>query len=102
MDVAPPTLALALTLAVVVGVALGMLGGGGSILTVPLLVYVVGMPAHQAIATSLFVVGSTSVAALIPHAGEGRVKWRTGALFGGASMVGAYGAGRVAKVSLGR
>lgn len=98
MDVALPTLILALVLALGVGVSLGLLGGGGSILTVPLLVYVLGLPAHEAIAASLLVVGTTSVAALVPHARGGRVKWQTGILFGAASMVGAYGAGRVAKL----
>lgn len=84
-------------LAIFVGVALGLLGGGGSILTVPILVYAAGLPAHQAIATSLFVVGATSVAALVPHARAGRVRYATGALFGAASMVGAFTSGRVAR-----
>ena len=53
-------IALTIGLAVFVGVALGLLGGGGSILTVPLLAYVAGMDAKQAIATSLLVVGVTS------------------------------------------
>ncbi|MBL8742402.1 MAG: sulfite exporter TauE/SafE family protein [Myxococcales bacterium] len=92
------TLALGVALAVLIGVSLGLLGGGGSILTVPILVYVLGLPPHEAIATSLFVVGVTSLAALVPHAREGRVRWKMGALFGVASMVGAYGAGRVAKL----
>jgi hypothetical protein len=60
-------------------------------------VYVLGLPAHEAIATSLLVVGTTSIAALVSHAKGGRVKWQTGALFGAASMVGAFAAGRVAK-----
>ncbi len=85
-----------LLLAVLVGVALGLLGGGGSILTVPLLVYVAGLEAKEAIATSLLVVGVTSLAALVPHARAGRVRWRTGAMFGVAAMVGAYAGGRVA------
>jgi uncharacterized membrane protein YfcA len=83
-------------LAVLVGIALGLLGGGGSILTLPILVYVVGVPAHEAIALSLLIVGTTSVAALVPHAWKGRVRWKTGALFGATSMVGAYGAGKLA------
>lgn len=86
-----------LVLAVLVGVALGLLGGGGSILTVPLLVYVAAMPAKEAIATSLLVVGVTSLAALVPHARAGRVRWRTGAVFGAAAMVGAYAGGRLAE-----
>jgi uncharacterized membrane protein YfcA len=83
-------------LSVLIGVALGLLGGGGSILTVPILVYVIGVPAHEAIALSLLVVGTTSIAALIPHARGGRVRWKTGALFGATSMVGAYVAGKLA------
>lgn len=83
-------------LAVLIGVSLGLLGGGGSILTVPILVYVIGVPTHEAIALSLLVVGTTSVTALIPHARAGRVRWRTGLVFGVASMIGAFGAGKVA------
>ena len=90
-------IALAVVLAVFVGVSLGLLGGGGSILAVPLLVYVAGMDAKEAIATSLLVVGTTSAVALIPHARAGRVRWRTGLLFGAAGMVGAYAGGRVAE-----
>jgi uncharacterized protein len=88
-------LALVLGLAVVVGISLGMLGGGGSILTVPLLVYIAGLDAKAAIAASLFVVGVTSVAGMLSHARHGRVKWRTGLIFGLAGMVGAYSAGLV-------
>jgi uncharacterized membrane protein YfcA len=91
-------LALALVLAVLVGVSLGLLGGGGSILTVPILRYVLGMDAHRAIAMSLLVVGATSAAALVPHAVAGRVRWRTGAVFGAAGMLGAYLAGHVARL----
>lgn len=96
MTLALPVLITGLALAVLIGVSLGLLGGGGSILTVPILVYVLGHGTHEAIATSLLVVGATSVAALIPHARGGRVRWKVGALFGATSMVGAYGAGRVA------
>ncbi|MBO1902959.1 sulfite exporter TauE/SafE family protein [Leucobacter weissii] len=86
-------LVLALALAALVGVSLGLLGGGGSILTVPILVYVLGMGAREAVAASLFVVGATSAVAMIAHAGAGRVRWRTGALFGLAGMVGAFAGG---------
>ncbi|HEX7425673.1 MAG TPA: TSUP family transporter, partial [Mycobacterium sp.] len=55
-------------MAVLVGVALGLLGGGGSILMVPLLAYVAGMDAKHAIATSLLVVGIASVVGVIAHA----------------------------------
>jgi uncharacterized protein len=90
------TLVLALVLSLLIGLSLGLLGGGGSILTVPILVYALGVEAKEAIATSLLVVGITSVAAVIPHARAGAVRWRTGLVFGVAGMVGAYGAGRVA------
>jgi uncharacterized membrane protein YfcA len=91
------TLALVstLVLAAGIGVSLGLLGGGGSILAVPLLVYVAGLPPKEAIATSLLVVGATSAVALVPHARVGRVRWRTGLLFGLAGMAGAYAGGRL-------
>jgi uncharacterized membrane protein YfcA len=72
-----------------------MLGGGGSILTTPILVYVLGLPADEAIATSLVVVGMTSAGATVGHARRGDVEWRTGLAFGGAGMVGAYLGGRL-------
>lgn len=90
-------IALTVGLALFVGVALGLLGGGGSILTVPLLAYVAGMDAKQAIATSLLVVGATSAVGAISHARAGRVQWRTGLIFGGAGMAGAYGGGLLAR-----
>ena len=80
-------IALTIGLAVFVGIALGLLGGGGSILTVPLLAYVAGMDAKQAIATSLLVVGVTSVVGAVSHARAGHVQWRTGLMFGAAGMV---------------
>jgi hypothetical protein len=83
--------------ALLIGVSLGLLGGGGSILTVPILLYVFHLPPREAIATSLLVVGTTSAAALVPHARAGRVRWRTGALFGVNSMASAYVAGRLAR-----
>ncbi|MFY1672516.1 sulfite exporter TauE/SafE family protein [Plantactinospora sp. WMMB334] len=89
-------LALTLGLAVLIGVSLGLLGGGGSILAVPLLVYVAGLPAKEAIATSLLVVGVTSAVGVLPHARAGRVRWRTGLVFGLAGMAGAYLGGRLA------
>jgi uncharacterized membrane protein YfcA len=88
-------LALATALSVFIGIALGLLGGGGSILTVPLLVYVAGLDAKAAIASSLFVVGVTSLVGLVSHARAGRVRWRTGLFFGGAGMVGAFLGGKV-------
>ncbi|BAC17127.1 hypothetical protein HMPREF0290_0486 [Corynebacterium efficiens YS-314] len=83
-------LAVVVLLATLVGLSLGLLGGGGSILTVPLLTYVAGMDAKEAIAASLFVVGTTSVVSTIAHARRGNVQWRTGLIFGVASMAGAF------------
>jgi uncharacterized membrane protein YfcA len=89
-------LALAISLALLVGVSLGLLGGGGSILTVPILRYALGMEAPAAAAGSLVLVGLTSVAALVTHARAGRVRWMTGVLFGGSGMLGAFIASQLA------
>lgn len=88
--------ALTIALAAVVGVLLGLLGGGGSVLAVPLLVFVAGLDPHPAAAMSLFVVGTTSLAGLVPHARARRVRWLSGLAFGAAGMVGAYLGGQVA------
>jgi len=90
-------LPLGLLLSAAIGVALGMLGGGGSMLTVPTLHYVFGLSTHDAIAASLAVVAITGLAALVPHARAGRVHGRIGLLFGAASMIGAYAAARIAR-----
>ena len=87
---------LTLALSVLIGVSLGLMGGGGSILTVPILVYAAGLDPKDGIATSLLVVGATSVSAMLFHARCGRVAWRVGLPFGFASMLGAYAGGRVA------
>ncbi len=87
--------ALTVALATLVGLSLGLLGGGGSILMVPLLAYVAGLEASEAIATSLLVVGVTSAVSVVSHARAGRVRWRIGLLFGAAGMAGAYTGGLV-------
>jgi hypothetical protein len=79
-----------------IGVLLGLLGGGGSILTVPLLVYVLKVEPRTAIAMSLLVVGVTSGFAAVVHARAGRVRWRTAFVFGAGGMVGAFLGGRLA------
>lgn len=86
---------LAAVLALFIGGAVGLLGGGGSILTTPLLIYVLDFDAKQAITASLFVVAVTSVFGLIAHARAGRVRWKTGLIFGTAGMVGAFAGGQV-------
>lgn len=89
-------LALAAVLALFIGLSLGMLGGGGAILTTPILVYVLGQDPKQAIASSLLVVGVTSAVSTVVHARLGNIVWRTGALFGVAGMAGAYAGGLLA------
>ena len=91
-----PVFVLGVALSVLIGVSLGLLGGGGSILTVPILVYVFALPAHQAVATSLVVVGTTSLFALIPHVRAGRVRAKVGLNFGLSGMFAAYVTGRLA------
>jgi uncharacterized membrane protein YfcA len=85
---------LAVALGLLVGVSLGFFGGGGSILTVPLFVYVLGLDPKVGIASSLIVVGVASLAALIQHWRARNVELRTGLLFGLAGMCGAYLGGR--------
>ncbi|MCV7191325.1 sulfite exporter TauE/SafE family protein [Mycolicibacterium brumae] len=90
-------IALTVGLSVLVGVTLGLLGGGGAILMVPLLVYVAGMETKEAIATSLLVVGVTSAVAAIAHARGKRVRWKIAGVFGLAAMAGAFGGGLLAQ-----
>lgn len=87
---------LALGLSLLIGLSLGLLGGGGSILTLPILVYALGMPEKDAIAGSLLVVGLTSAFAAFNHARAKNVEWRTGLMFAGASMTGAFVGGKLA------
>ena len=79
-----------------IGLALGLLGGGGSILTVPLLLFVLHQDERSTITTSLLVVGITSAVAAISHARAGHVAWRMTASFAAASAVGALTGGRCA------
>jgi uncharacterized membrane protein YfcA len=72
----------AVGLGLLIGLTLGALGGGGSILTVPALVYVLGQDARSATTSSLFIVGLTSLIAALGHARAGRVRWGIGLVFG--------------------
>lgn len=87
---------LGLLLSLLVGVSLGFFGGGGSILTVPLLVYVFGLPPKPAIASSLLVVAAASAVAAVQHARAGNVRPRVALFFGTAGMAGAYLGARAA------
>jgi hypothetical protein len=85
---------LGLALSLLIGVALGLFGGGGSLLTVPLLVYVLGLPPREAIASSLLIVAAASLVAALQHLRAGNLRLRTGLQFGSAGMVGAHAGGR--------
>lgn len=80
---------LVLVVGALIGLSLGVLGGGGSILTVPALVYLVGQDAHEATAGSLVIVGTTSLIALVPHARRGNVRFTQGLIFGALGSGGA-------------
>jgi hypothetical protein len=83
-------------LAALIGMTLGLLGAGGSILTVPVFVYVLGFAAKPAIAMSLPVIGTTSLVGALSHWRSGNVQLRTALLFGGIAMAGAYTGARLA------
>ncbi|MFF8868275.1 sulfite exporter TauE/SafE family protein [Streptomyces sp. NPDC015139] len=80
------TLFLALAAGAVIGLALGALGGGGSVLAVPALIYLLGFTPVAATTASLVIVTLTSATALTAHAREGHVRWRTGLLFAAAGI----------------
>lgn len=81
---------LGYALSIVMGLTLGLLGGGGSILTVPILVYVLGVDPVLGTAYSLFVVGSTSVVGGWRKHLEGLVEWKTGLVFALPSLVAVF------------
>ena len=89
---------VAAALSLVIGVLLGMLGGGGAILTLPMLVYVADVEPKTAIAMSLFVVGSTSLVGAAINARARTVEWKIGLVFGAAAMAGAFAGGRLASL----
>jgi uncharacterized membrane protein YfcA len=81
-----------------VGAILGLVGGGGSVLAVPLLVYGVGVPsAHVAIGTAALAVAASALANLAGYWRAGQVKWRCGLVFAGAGVTGALIGAQVAK-----
>ncbi|TCM27176.1 MULTISPECIES: sulfite exporter TauE/SafE family protein [Sphingomonadales] len=88
MDAA--TILAALVSGGVIGLILGLVGGGGSILAVPLLIYVVGVGSpHAAIGTAAVAVTVNALASLIGHARAGRVKWQCASVFALSGMIGA-------------
>ena len=84
----------ALLMASLIGVALGLLGSGGTMITLPVLVYVAGIPASQAVAMALIVVGGTSLAGSVMQYRRGHFDARVALLFAVTGMIGAYGGAR--------
>lgn len=82
-----------------VGFTLGLIGGGGSILAVPLLIHLVGVPStHVAIGTSAVAVAVSALANLVGHAKTNTVKWPCAITFAGAGMFGAAGGAELGKM----
>jgi uncharacterized protein len=93
-----PHALLAIASGSLVGFSLGLVGGGGSILAVPLLVYVVGVPSpHVAIGTSAIAVAASAAANLAGHARANTVKWRCALVFAAAGVVGAAAGAHIGK-----
>ena len=85
-----PQLYLSLALATAIGLSLGLLGSGGSIITLPVLVYVMGVPPRNAIAMSLVIVGTVSLFGALLHLRQQRFHLRAVLFLGLTGMVGAY------------
>jgi uncharacterized membrane protein YfcA len=88
-------LAIAIPAGLLIGLSLGALGGGGSILTVPVLVYLLGQSPHAATAGSLLIVGITATGGMIAHRRAGRVRIAPGIVFGVLGVAGSYAGARL-------
>lgn len=77
--------------AILVGLTLGMLGSGGSVITVPVLVYLLDHGTKESMAESMAIVGMISVAAAIPYAWKKQIDWRSVLFFGLPGMLGTFG-----------
>jgi hypothetical protein len=80
----------AVGLGLLIGLSLGALGGGGSVLAVPALVYAVGQDARSATTSSLFIVGIAAVAGALGHARSGRLRWGVGLAFGAVGVAASF------------
>jgi uncharacterized membrane protein YfcA len=89
---------VAIVLGLAIGALLGLLGGGGSILAVPALVYAAGQDLPQAVATSLLVVGITAIIALLPRIRSRQIAWRIALIFGAAGAATAVAGAAVNRV----
>ena len=82
-----------------VGFSLGLIGGGGSILAVPLILYVVGVKnPHVAIGTSAVAVAASAAVNLANHARQGTVRWHCALVFAAAGIAGAFGGSSFGKI----
>lgn len=88
---------VSVALGFLIGLSLGLLGGGGSILTVPVFVYALGFGPKESIAMSLAVVGLTSLAGAAGHWRQGHVRLRVALIFGPVAMAGSYLGTRLAR-----
>jgi len=95
-----PLFIVGLFLSLLIGVSLGLLGGGGSILTVPILHYVFGLNASESTALSLFIVGLTAAAGSIAYARRKEIAWREGLIFSIPSVLAVYATRRFALPAL--
>ncbi|MDB9447232.1 sulfite exporter TauE/SafE family protein [Anabaena sp. CS-542/02] len=85
-------------LAVGIGISLGLIGGGGSVLALPTLVYVMGIEPKSAVAMTLVIVGTVSLIGVIPHWKQGHVNLKTAFIFGSATMLGAFAGAKIANL----
>jgi uncharacterized protein len=89
---------IGLVLSAAIGLSLGLVGAGGSILTVPILVYFLGVSPHDAVGMSLAVVGATSLFGAYLHHRRENVDLKSGLLFGSAGIVGAIAGSPLTKL----
>ena len=89
---------LALILALAIGFSIALLGSGGSIITLPVLVYAARVPAPQAVGMSLAIVGGTTLVASLLNARHGLVHTKTTLLFSGTGIIGAFGGAHLTRL----
>ncbi len=87
-------------LAACIGVSLGLIGGGGSVLALPILVYVMGVAPKSAIAMTLVIVGTVSLLGVIPHWRAKNISFKTALIFGSATMLGAFVGAKIASLPI--
>ena len=93
------TFALSVALGALVGLALGLVGAGGSILTVPALIYGLKVPVHQAIPASLVLVGLIAAVGAVTHFHKGSVRLGVALRFGAAGILGAFLGARLSRLA---